>query len=1081
MRAHNGRQAAVTHDAFISYSHEADERLASELERALQRLARPWHRRRGMSIFRDAGNLNLSAHLWGSIQQALDDSRYLIVLASPLSARSPWVTKEIEYWRTHRDIAHLIVVLTDGSLTWDFERGDFDSSQSTAIPPPLHGAFPGEPFYLDMRWVRSDPHLSLVNERFKQQVVQIAAALKGVAVEDVIGEEVEQHRRMIRIRNAAIAGLGVLSLAAMTFGVFAWTQRGAAIRAGEAARRSAEEAQASAREAERQNQEAQRAQKEADASAVVARDKAAEADRERTHAEAEAHSARVALAQASTREAVRLIAENRPFAALAHLARALRASPDDLAARSWLSGIAHDGRSWMSFPHDSAVSTASFSTDGRRVLTTSSDGGILVWDAGSGRRLGTTPGQGQTLRFFSPDGLRVAMVCADHVEPACATAQILDTIAGKPIFPVLRHQDAIRWVAFSPDRRLVATASKDGTVRMWDAVTGEPIGPRLQHPSAVKQALFTPDSRRVVTGSDDGTARVWDALSGQLLVGPFQQGQRLDLMRLSDDGRRLFTVAYDTGQVWDALTGKPIMPSITYQKEPITDAQFSRDGSCLAVAFFWDGTARVWDVDAGKPVGSPLLHRPSLNSVEFSPDGRWLLTASDDKTARVWDVATGQQIGTPFQHEDSIASARFSPDGRRILTASQDKTARVWDVSSGQMFGRTLNLYGLAASTGFSPDGREIVIRSGNAARVWHVVDGQPPPTLQHADFVSATVFSPDGRRILTASVDGTASMWDARTGLRIGATLRNQSPVTDAEFSPDGRRILTVSEDRMARVWDAATGRVLVTLGPHDGPITSSDFSDDGRLIATASEDMTARVWDAATGRPVGPPVRHTKVVRVVDLSPDGRRLLTASNDYTARVSDVVTGRPLLTIQHRGLVLVARFSPDAHSILTVANDTARVWDAQTGNSIGVPMLVPQPSGYTAFSPDGRRIVSGTEDSAARVWDAATGLPVGPPLKYHAQVYFAAFSPDGRQVVTIDRDNTARIWNVLLGGSSPADTSRLADLAEVVGGYRLTERGSLAALNESERRIRVGHFLGTAVSGFVTLDQLFHPFLPGSR
>src|ERR1700752_2359838 len=109
----------MPYDAFISYSHQADDRPAEALERALQRVARPWFRLRGLSIFRHGGDLNLSAHLWGSIQQALKDSRCLIYLASPGAACSPWVSREVAYWREQRDLAQLIVVVTDGTLTWD--------------------------------------------------------------------------------------------------------------------------------------------------------------------------------------------------------------------------------------------------------------------------------------------------------------------------------------------------------------------------------------------------------------------------------------------------------------------------------------------------------------------------------------------------------------------------------------------------------------------------------------------------------------------------------------------------------------------------------------------------------------------------------------------------------------------------------------------------------------------------------------------------------------------------------------------------------------------------------------------------
>jgi hypothetical protein len=255
------------YDAFISYSHEADHRLAREIERALERLGKPWYKRRAMDVFRDEGNLNLSAHLWGSIEQAIDASRFFLYMASPQAARSHWVPQEINHWKTRNGCERLIIVLTDGGLEWNSVRGDFEPAGSPSIPDVLHGAFKGEPLYLDMRWVRAEPDGSLRHDpRFIQQVVQIAAALRGLAVEDIAGEDAEQHRRTIRIRNAAIAGLAVLALAALAAAGVAFVQRGAALAAADEARRQQQNAERFAGEARASADEAERRRAQADLS-----------------------------------------------------------------------------------------------------------------------------------------------------------------------------------------------------------------------------------------------------------------------------------------------------------------------------------------------------------------------------------------------------------------------------------------------------------------------------------------------------------------------------------------------------------------------------------------------------------------------------------------------------------------------------------------------------------------------------------------------------------------------------------------------------------------------------------------------
>src|SRR6185369_3347678 len=135
----------MTYDAFISYSHSADGELAPSLQKALQRLARPWYRVRALRVFRDETGLSVNPHLWASIEHALDESTYFVLLASPDSARSPWVGREIDHWIATKPVERILPVLTDGELIWDARTGGYDRERSTALPPSLAHAFTEEP------------------------------------------------------------------------------------------------------------------------------------------------------------------------------------------------------------------------------------------------------------------------------------------------------------------------------------------------------------------------------------------------------------------------------------------------------------------------------------------------------------------------------------------------------------------------------------------------------------------------------------------------------------------------------------------------------------------------------------------------------------------------------------------------------------------------------------------------------------------------------------------------------------------------------------------------------------------------
>ena len=134
-----------SYDAFISYSHAKDKPIAAALQSVIQRLGKPWCRRRALRVFRDDTSLSATPHLWPSIEDALGQSRFLILLASPEAAASPWVGKEIDYWLTHKSPQTLLIALTDGALGWDHGKGDFAWDATTPLPAVLQGRFASEP------------------------------------------------------------------------------------------------------------------------------------------------------------------------------------------------------------------------------------------------------------------------------------------------------------------------------------------------------------------------------------------------------------------------------------------------------------------------------------------------------------------------------------------------------------------------------------------------------------------------------------------------------------------------------------------------------------------------------------------------------------------------------------------------------------------------------------------------------------------------------------------------------------------------------------------------------------------------
>ena len=185
--------------AFLSYSHAVDGKLAPALQHALQAIAKPWYALRSCRVFRDQTTLAVTSALWPAIERALLDSAYFILLASPQSASSVWVKQEAERWCAARSAADILLVLTDGQIVWDAATGDFDWTQTTALPRCLANQFPHEPLYVDVRWAHAEQHLSRRDPRFLDAVAALSSALRGVSKDELIGREVREHRRTKRL------------------------------------------------------------------------------------------------------------------------------------------------------------------------------------------------------------------------------------------------------------------------------------------------------------------------------------------------------------------------------------------------------------------------------------------------------------------------------------------------------------------------------------------------------------------------------------------------------------------------------------------------------------------------------------------------------------------------------------------------------------------------------------------------------------------------------------------------------------------------------------------------------------------
>jgi WD40 repeat protein/tetratricopeptide (TPR) repeat protein len=718
-------------------------------------------------------------------------------------------------------------------------------------------------------------------------------------------------------------------------------------------------------EAERQRNEAQLAQKQARESATRAKIAAETAS-------VNARRAAENLARVYVHDGARLLEQDRPAEALLLFAEAFVLDQDDsrraeVHRRRLGAILRYSAKSPRILSHDGPINGAEFSPDGRRVVLACQDRTARIVDASTGRPVLPPLPHDDSVHHaaFSPDGRKVVTISDDR------TVRLWHAETGKPALPPLEHGGAVHRAEFSPDGRRLVTAGSEHTARIWDAETGKPAAPPLRHGGEVRDVAFSPDGRRIATASYDNTARVWDAATGRSITSPLPHANWVHRLAFSPDGRQVVTACYDnTARVWDAATGRPITAPLQ-QGVRLTRVAFTADGRRI-VTVPVSGEPQIWDVATARalplPVTASWAHYPA-----YSRDGRFYLRSSPaGQDMRIEDRATGRPVVRILQDGGALLDAAFSPDGRQLVAAGEDKTARIWDASTGEPITPPLPHSEAVSRARWAPDGRRVVTVSNQEARVWDARTGAPvSPPLKQGNRIWSAALGPDGRRVVTAGAGHAAQLWDADTGAALGQALRHDNDVVFATFSPDGRRVLTASRDFTARLWDAATGRPVTPPLRHGAWVLHAAFSPDGSRVVTASDDRSARVWDAATGQPLGPRLRANESIVRAAFSPDGRRVATGGASSTARVWDPYTGTPLTpAIKHGARVRSVDFSPDGRLLLTSSDDkTARVWDAGTGEPISPPLKHGGWLREAIFSPDGSAVLTASAARRVCAWE----------------------------------------------------------------------------------------------------------------
>jgi len=483
--------------------------------------------------------------------------------------------------------------------------------------------------------------------------------------------------------------------------------------------------------------------------------------------------------------------------------------------------------------------------------------------------------------------------------------------------------------------------------------------------------------------------------------------------------------SFEAGQILQNNTmARPLSQMI--EDSAVIFVGFSPDGKYV-VSGSEDNTIRVWEVATSNEIARGT-YEFYVSTVAFSSDSKYVVSGGDT-TARVWEATTGKEIAR-MSHDASVSSVAFSSDGKYVVSGSNDKTARVWEAATGKEIARmTHDSYVNAVA--LSPDGKYVVSGSDDkTARVWEMTTGKEIARMTHDGDVTAVAFSPDSKSVVSESPLETVRVWEASTGTEIARKALDVNfgyLISYATFSPDGKYVVSRSDDNTIRVWEATTGKEIARM-THEDYVSSVAFSPDGKYVVSGSNDKTARVWEAATGKEIAR-MTHDGEVTAVAFSPDGKYVVSGSWDNTVRVWEP-TRREITRLTYDGSVTAVSFSHNGkyvvseiwHKTAAVSgpdgqyseswSTTVRIREIATGNEITHITDGVVESAF-ALSSDGQYMLSRSNNNTVKVWETATGKEIA-HMTHDDIVAAVAFSLDGKYVVS-GGDKSIRVWEATTG------------------------------------------------------------------
>jgi WD40 repeat protein len=659
----------------------------------------------------------------------------------------------------------------------------------------------------------------------------------------------------------------------------------------------------------------------------------------------------------------------------------------------------------------------------------------------------------------------------------------------------LRHADSLTHVVYSPDGKLLATLSRDRTLRVWDAATGRQVHLFQEKDVDYYAVAWSPDGTTLAAAGGDpfhggnASIRFFDLATAKETLRFDGHLQPAYSVSYSPDGKTLISMSCDQVIRWDAGTGV----KLDEWKLPTTAAlAVSPDRAALA----WvngeteSKVINVGEAATGKMIRKLKGHKQAVVSVAWSPNGKYIASGNPMEPIHLWDAATGKLV-RKFDQQQGGLTLKFSADSKTLACGCTDGTVGRWEVETGNELPKLTGYRGWVQCLAFAPDGSTLALAGADSQmlHLWDLATATPRQAAPgHHGQIYAVAYSPDGKLLATGGGDWHDNdqniyLWDAATGQQVRKLTGHLGKVYSLAFSPDGKRLVSGGEkEDFVHVWDVATGAALPRFQRKtdndratESRVSAVAFSPDGKLVASAQDQGIISLWDFETRAELQQCKGHEGMINSLCFAPDGKEILSGSVDHTVRLWDAATGQEKCRFGDPGdSVKCVTFSPDGRLVAASAGDyegQVFLWETATAKEVGRLGAARGRVYQIAFSPDGKLLAGTGADNTLCLWEVATrsercrfpGHPHG--------CLALAFAPDGRTIGSGSQDTTVLVWEVAHcpDVARPKTDDDLVQLWSDLGSQdgKTAHRAICALLAEPDKAVR---FLNQRLRPFGVMD-----------